>query len=610
MFQAPAPAPANDPFGDPFAVGDSGGGFDDNLLTPDKIEVPSEEPEQPPPGKKDAFGDLVAIGPKDKQTKSPKQMFVELATPPKKSLNELKVEKSPSPKPVSPTGFQASGATDGDQENPASSLDFSTLNQFGDKDPFGSGDPFGSSDPFVNCFPNPAQKQDAAAPKLELPAQNGTNSSSAPSPNALFGGSIFDDDFNLPVPKEPPPPLPTSIDSVSHSSLNIPPPPPRNNISVYTPSNTQHTPPLPPRPRSSSDKNRAADVLHVQPTPPLPPRRYLNSTDSNSSVPNDELSRESPKDSSSVNSQDAELNEQSQTISNNNNNVSEAKGSSNNDNNVSEAKGISNNNKNVIEAKGNSSNNDNNVSEAKNKLSLASDTSLSLSNEKTLGDRTQSDQIDRELTIDNHKPFEKGEVGLNNSNTSELKRDDNESVSQTKLDKTKCDSQVTPNVSDEKLKNLNNNSVSNSSGDQTNCDIERISNASSSSSQTETVTERVRTGRAFIKEADSNYHKSLSVSVSDPFETIDPFASDDPFTQNDPFSPDPFASDPFSDSISTTSVSSTTSSNDPFTSAITSQKSSSSTNVDASDDPFSVFDNTFEPFHFDKSKKSKVKLKF
>ena len=96
MFQAPAPAPANDPFGDPFAVGDSGGGFDDNLLTPDKIEVPSEEPEQPPPGKKDAFGDLVAIGPKDKQTKSPKQMFVELATPPKKSLNELKVEKSPS----------------------------------------------------------------------------------------------------------------------------------------------------------------------------------------------------------------------------------------------------------------------------------------------------------------------------------------------------------------------------------------------------------------------------------------------------------------------------------------------------------------------------------
>ena len=595
MFQAPAPAPANDPFGDPFAVGDSGGGFDDNLLTPDKIEVPSEEPEQPPPGKKDAFGDLVAIGPKDKQIKSPKQMFVELATPPKKSLNELKVEKSPSPKPVSPTGFQASGATDGDQENPASSLDFSTLNQFGDKDPFGSGDPFGSSDPFVNCFPNPTQKQDA--PKLELPAQNGTNSSSAPSPNALFGGSIFDDDFNLPVPKEPPPPLPTSIDSVSHASLNIPPPPPRNNISVYTPSNTQHTPPLPPRPRSSSDKSRAADVLHVQPTPPLPPRRYLNSQESNSSVPNDELSRESPKESSSVNSQDAELNEQSQTISNNNN-VSETKcNSSNNDNNnVSEAKGFSNN--------------DNNVSEAKDKLSLASDTSLSLLNENATEDRAKSSRNERDLADDDHKPFEKGEAELNNRNTSELKQDNNESVSQSKLDKTKCDSPLTLNVSDEKLRNLNNNSVSNSSGDQTNCDIERISNASSSSSQTETVTERVRTGRAFIKEADSNYNKSLSVSVSDPFETIDPFASDDPFTQNDPFSPGPFASDPFSDSISTTSVSSTTSSNDPFTSAITSQKSSSSTNVDASDDPFSVFDNTFEPFHFDKSKKSKVKLKF
>ena len=585
MFQAPAPAPANDPFGDPFAVGDSGGGFDDNLLTPDKIEVPSEEPEQPPPGKKDAFGDLVAIGPKDKQTKSPKQMFVELATPPKKSLNELKVEKSPSPKPVSPTGFQASGATDGaDQENPASSLDFSTLNQFGDKDPFGSGDQFGSSDPFVNCFPNPPKKQDVAAPKLELPAQNGTNSSSAPSPNALFGGSIFDDDFNLPVPKEPPPPLPTSIDSVSHASLNIPPPPPRNNISVYTPSNTQHTPPLPPRPRSSSDKSKAADVLHVQPTPPLPPRRYLNSQESDSSVSNDELSRESPKDSSSVNSQDAELNEQSQTISNNNNNVSEAKG--------------------------NNPNNDNNVSAAKDKLSLASDTSLSLLNENTTEDRAKSSQNERDLADDNHKPFEKGEVGLNNCNTSEVKQDDNESVSQTKLDKTISDSPVTRNVSDEKLKNLNNNSVSNSSGDQTNCDIERISNASSSSSQTETVTERVRSGRAFIKGVDSNYNKSLSVSVSDPFETIDPFASDDPFTQNDPFSPDPFASDPFSDSISTTSVSSTTSSNDPFTSAITSQKSSSSTNVDASDDPFSVFDNTFEPFHFDKSKKSKVKLKF
>ena len=382
------------------------------------------------------------------------------------------------------------------------------MNQFGDKDPFGSGDPFGSSDPFVNCFPNPAQKKDAAAPKRELPAQNGTKSSSAPSPNALFGGSIFDDDFNLPVPKEPPPPLPTSIDSVSHTSLNIPlPPPPRNNISVYTPSNTQHTPPLPPRPRSSSDKNRAADVSHVQPTPPLPPRRYLNSTDSNSSVPNDELSRESPKDSSSVNSQDAELNEQSQTISNNNNNVSEAKGISNNDNNVSEAK---------------------------DKLSLASETSLSLLNENTTEDRAKSSWNERDLTIDDHKPFEKGEVGLNNSNTSELKQDNNESVSQAEVDKTKCDSSVTRNISDENLRNLNSNSVSNSSGDQTNCDIERISNASSSSSQTETVSERVRTGRAFIKEADSNYNKSLSVSVSDPFETIDPFASDDPFTQNDP----------------------------------------------------------------------------
>jgi len=96
--------PANDPFGnDPFAGSNTD--FEEVVLMPVRKEIPLEE--APKPQKKDAFGDLVSLGDSSKQAKSPKEMFVEVKQ--KKSLNDMKKgERSPSPKPVSPSGFQAS----------------------------------------------------------------------------------------------------------------------------------------------------------------------------------------------------------------------------------------------------------------------------------------------------------------------------------------------------------------------------------------------------------------------------------------------------------------------------------------------------------------------
>ncbi|XP_045159881.2 disabled homolog 1-like isoform X2 [Mercenaria mercenaria] len=254
--------PANDPFGsDPFA---SNSAFEEGVLEPARLETMKEESQVTNSGKVDVFGDLVNIGGKTKAS-TPKDMFAELAAPEKKSLNELKVDKSPSPKPASPVGFQASG-------DPASAA----------PDPFGNTEnPFGTSDPFAND-PFASNSIGTSQPT----AQPSTHQ------DALFGGNFFgdanddDDAFNIPLPQGPPPPLPENIASqnlnLNPSSGPLPPPRP----SVDTPPLPVHNPPLPPRPKStSSDSTKSTSSLNSltepqnvsqQSTPPLPPRPKSN----------------------------------------------------------------------------------------------------------------------------------------------------------------------------------------------------------------------------------------------------------------------------------------------------------------------------------------------
>ena len=572
-MQAPTPAAATDPFGnDPFAIGDSGG-FGDNLLTPDKIETAQEEAAPEPQGRKDAFGDLVEIGGKNKQNKSPKQMFVDLATPPKKSLNELKVETVPSPKPASPLGFQASEAVEGVNKGTSPSpADFSTCGQLGD--------PFGAEDPFTNLAPNVNQNAPA------------TTGFSAPPQKTNLGASIFDDDFNLPAPKGAPPPLPVNLGDVSTSALNIPPPPPRTNVTAYQ--NTQNTPPLPPRPisdkfshKSSKDNtSEGSKVVGVPETPPLPPRLYLqNNVNGDSSVPNNSLSKVITKDNDSntvvIDKPLSEIPADSIRCSN-------------------------------LLAKMNKQDN------TQHRLDISDDQSQAIVNKNELSEASHTEKgIENEnsgiFDISGVKSNELGQGVSNKSDHTQVKQDQTE-FTQTSpkgsnstlddLDKN------TKNLIDSKtaVNHFKEKKIISDHGDLLNCDTYRISVASANIIDEGTKNNNSQTSATVDSNVDHNFNKTSFSSVSDPFVSIDPFASEDPFAQQtDPFSADPFASDPFSDSISTTSVSSS-GSNDPFTTTFASQKSSH-TSVEVSDDPFSVFDNTFEPFHFDKTKKSKIKLK-
>lgn len=252
--------PANDPFGsDPFG-GNSA--FEENVLMPAKLETETEKAQPAKTEKSDVFGDLVAIG-GNKKAATPKDMFAELATPEKKSLNKLRVEKSPSPKPVSPVGFQASETSSSTAPDPFGS----TNNSFGTSDPF-------ASDPFIGS--NSGKKQLACHQSTQQDA---------------FGVSAFSDDhnddvFNIPLPLGPPPPLPESIASQTQITDPFcgPPPPPRP--SVNTPPLPTHNPPLPPRPKSTSSEStkssgslnslHESQTLNQQSTPPLPPRPKSN----------------------------------------------------------------------------------------------------------------------------------------------------------------------------------------------------------------------------------------------------------------------------------------------------------------------------------------------
>ncbi|XP_060081349.1 disabled homolog 1-like isoform X2 [Ylistrum balloti] len=282
-----APAPAINPFGeDPFANaaptggfanfsnGNTAGGalFDEPLLAPVKLTVEEAPQVENKAGTGDAFSDLCELGTKDKTALSPKGLFAELSAQPKKSINQLRTEQVPK-------GPQAS-----------------------DSDPFGSVD--NASLPAVVNFSSPFQTKtsdpfDTSHIKPAISSQSKPESfHNVPcSSKSKFKDLAFseNDDFNLPSPEGPPPPLPSMATprdmpqiippappprpsgspaaNSTHSTLPQPdsPPrlPPRNSVS-----NLQHTPVPRPRPRPK--------VNSVNNSPPLPPRNKTISTkDSN-----------------------------------------------------------------------------------------------------------------------------------------------------------------------------------------------------------------------------------------------------------------------------------------------------------------------------------------
>ncbi|XP_046327789.2 disabled homolog 1-like isoform X3 [Haliotis rufescens] len=247
---------------------------DPNILTPTVLNEPEVEEITTEPKKKDAFADLVNIGGSDPK-KSPKAIFEAMSAPPKKSLNELKVDvvppRTPSPGIPSPGVMSPGVISPGIQQQ--ASDPFGPLGKEADRlrgladsseDPFDTShvhipqptsQPSSSTppdvDPFMpamtlssrlSCDNMPKKQTQADVSKHEhLPKK---------SPKRLTNGNIpvFSDDFNLPSPEEPPPPLPAEV-KLSLPGGAPPPPPPRPKVDT----NSASVRPRPvPKPRKNT----------------------------------------------------------------------------------------------------------------------------------------------------------------------------------------------------------------------------------------------------------------------------------------------------------------------------------------------------------------------
>ncbi|KAK3579100.1 hypothetical protein CHS0354_022120 [Potamilus streckersoni] len=252
----------SDPFADdPFALPNvssaqqnvgPGLGFGDVLMpSVNKQQEVKQEAQNKP---KDIFDDLVDIGTTNKVSKTPKDLFAEMKQPPKRSLNELKINKLTEPAPAK--GAVQKQASDPFQ-SPESNAEFSPLFDGFSDDPFNTSfekhNP-GIASTHVSTYSTAVSNNSPAAPPLpwcrdfvtsdpfDVKAQKATSKFSRAN---VFG----DDSFDLPSPDEPPPPLP-SCNLVSDNLYKAPSPPPRPSTEL-TPPVVQNIPPAPP-PRSKT----------------------------------------------------------------------------------------------------------------------------------------------------------------------------------------------------------------------------------------------------------------------------------------------------------------------------------------------------------------------
>ncbi|OWF42928.1 Protein disabled [Mizuhopecten yessoensis] len=296
QFSAPPPvpqrpsaglAPAINPFGeDPFAPaaptggfanfpnGNTGGGalFDEPLLAPVKLTVEEAPSVETSPGTGDAFGDLCGLGTKDKASVSPKGLFAELSSQPKRSINQIRTEQVPK-------GPQASDS------DPFGSVDDASLPAVVN---FSSPFQTNTSDPFDTSYIQPASSSQPMPDSFH----NVPHSSKSKFKNLAF---TENDDFDLPSPEGPPPPLPTTASSSDMPQIIPPAPPPRPNGSPAAASTNSKLslPDSPPRlpPRNSVSNLKHTPVPRPRPrpkvnsmnnSPPLPPpNKTISTTDSN-----------------------------------------------------------------------------------------------------------------------------------------------------------------------------------------------------------------------------------------------------------------------------------------------------------------------------------------
>ncbi|XP_069127080.1 disabled homolog 1-like isoform X2 [Argopecten irradians] len=298
-----APAPAANPFGaDPFAPaapaggfanfpnGNSGGGalLDEPLLAPVKVTVEEAPSVETKSGTGDAFSGLCEIGTKDKSALSPKGLFAELSSQPKKSINQIRTEQVPK---------QASDS------DPFGSVDNATLPAVVN---FSSQFQTNTSDPFDTSHIQPAisSQQTSECSFHNVPCIS----------KSKLGHLTFseNDDFDLPSPEGPPPPLPTMAAPSDMPQMIPPAPPPRPSGSPAAPpssTNCKHSlPDSPPRlpPRNSLSNLQHTPVPRPRPrpkvnsagkSPPLPPRnKIIAKTESNgqqSQIDQNNLDKES-----------------------------------------------------------------------------------------------------------------------------------------------------------------------------------------------------------------------------------------------------------------------------------------------------------------------------
>ncbi|XP_067677677.1 disabled homolog 1-like isoform X2 [Haliotis asinina] len=242
---------------------------DPNILTPTVLNEPETEEVPTEPQKKDAFADLVNIGGSDPK-KTPKAIFESLNTPPKKSLNELKVDVNPprTPSPGTPSpGVISPGMQQASDPFGPLGKEAVRLRGLADssKDPFdtsyvhipqptsqpSSSPPAQDADPFLPAMTLTSRLSCENTPKKQTPADVSKHEHlPKKSPKRLTNGNIpvFSDDFNLPSPEEPPPPLPAEV-KLSLPGGAPPPPPPRPKANT----NSASVRPRPvPKPRKNT----------------------------------------------------------------------------------------------------------------------------------------------------------------------------------------------------------------------------------------------------------------------------------------------------------------------------------------------------------------------
>lgn len=243
----------------------------DQPLMPYKVESETPPENKAPVSSKGAFDDLCNIGAKEKANKAPKDLFADLSAVPKKSIKEMMGQ------PQAQASDNPFGTLDRNASLPAA-FDFTS--------PFPSTK---SSDPFDTSFVDPSKPHLPVAKVFPMTKEMPKESSNLTPDNTdekddlkSKSDSAFcdSDDFDLPSPDGPPPPLPVE----KPEEPPLPKLPPRPSVGSLQEINVKQLPSdnpiIPPR-NTVTDTTKTA----ISPVPRPRPRTNVNKDNSLPSVP-------------------------------------------------------------------------------------------------------------------------------------------------------------------------------------------------------------------------------------------------------------------------------------------------------------------------------------